>query len=515
MRDGGAASLEYAGILFVVVLLVGGVVGQVTPVGGAIKSKICEALGVSCGAVDPEAAAAERARQLGIKCTTSRQSRDLGYSVAYSGIRGERKDTDQLTNYSDGSSLVILTQGSGIGVDASSKAGAKGSDLPGYSADAKATINGDLGYVYSFPETYGGSEAAADFLDSRRSGWQQAAHLVVPGAQSIDEGLTRARDTLGNWWSDTVVPAFGGDGPSQEELARREAEQRANTADAVQVSLSIQGSAGAQFGAGKKMVGADGKDTTGKGALGGEVKLTAEVRGTTVIGLDTGQPDSVPSSFTGSAKLDVDLSVFLGIPGVDSASDIPPFFTLKGGAGAGGSYRVVFDAEGNPTKLILIGEAKYGIGGQLNTPKGVTLPGGLGGKFGEQDITAHEWQAILDLDTSTAEGRANRAAFDENFLVGSVTADGHTGAVVVPHPNLTPVQQVQRYSQLASRIATDAFVVTSEYQDIKDETGGGIKVAGTGIDGSSSTTNRTLVGARGYDNRNGGVEVPLVNCERG
>ena len=60
-RDSGAASLEYAGVLFVVVLLVGGVIGQATPVGGAIKSKICQALGVNCGAVAPAQAAADRA----------------------------------------------------------------------------------------------------------------------------------------------------------------------------------------------------------------------------------------------------------------------------------------------------------------------------------------------------------------------------------------------------------------------------------------------------------------------
>ena len=96
--------------------------------------------------------------------------------------------------------------------------------------------------------------------------------------------------------------------------------------------------------------------------------------------------------------------------------------------------------------------------------------------------------------------------------MGKVSSGNTTGGVVVPNLSGNQGDLVARWGMLYSRLDSDAFVVTAEYDDVKDSGGGGLKIAGTGVDGGFNSSTRTLRQAKGYDNRNGGVEVPLVNC---
>lgn len=504
-HDAGAASLEYAGFLLVIALVVGSLLVYATPIGSAIQARICAAVGAVCGS----AASEQRAADLGIKCTISRTSRELGYNVAVTGYRGERQDTDGITSFGDGTSTVTMTQGSGIGGDASNSLGGKGAELT-----AKATVNGDLGYVYSFPEDLGGTKGAEDFLGDERDVVGQAVDIVVPGAQTLDEGASRVANGTKNFVEDELLSPIGL-GPSAQERAERERDQRAVTADAVSVALSLQGSAAVNVGAGVPMKGPQGQAAGSPGAGQAEGPLRAGasikvvVKGQSVIGLTMGDSDSVASSFTGSATVDADVTAILGLPGDVGQRDIPPFLSFSGQAGAAGSYKVVFDADGNPSQLVLAYEYKQGGRGGLAPPK-------LGSREVKIDVSASgtsvtERTVVLDLDTETPEGRNNRQAFDDMFAVGGVSAGGRTAKVALPR-----TVDMQRFLTgwviMNSRIDQDGFIVDATYTENKRADDLGIKIAGTGLGGQRASTTRQLTRASLFDNRNGGAEVSLASC---
>jgi hypothetical protein len=503
--DTGAASLEYAGVLFLVGAVIASLLLFATPIGAAIQERLCAAVGAVCGS----AAAEQRAEELGVKCTVARTNRDLGYDVAVAGYRGERKDTDGITTFGDGTSVVTMTQGSGAGVDGSS--GTRGG---GVGVNAKATVNGDLGYVYSFPAELGGPAAAERFLGRERDGLGQAIDIVVPGMQTLDEGATRVVDGAGNFVEDRILSPIGM-GPSAQERAERERRQRAETADAVTVSLSVQGSAGVNVGAGTPARGPQGQAPgtpgagTTEGPLAAGVQVKVVVKGTSTIGLTTGRSDSVSSSFTGSASAGVDLNVLLGLPGDVGQRDIPPFLTVAGQASAAGSYKVVFDKDGNPSQLVLAYD--YGLGGKA----GLTPP-----KLGSREVkvglnsgggTVTERTVILDLDRSTPEGRANHAAFDRMFAVVGVDAGGRTAKVAVP--DTTDIAGFfAGWAAMNDRIDRDGFIVDASYSENKRADDVGAKFLGTGLGGNRSTTTRRLEDASLFDNRFGGTEVALASC---
>jgi Flp pilus assembly pilin Flp len=247
--DDGAATLEYSGILFVVAAVVLALVASVTPVGDALLARICAALDAQCGT----AAVDQRAKDLKIPCVFNQTDRSLGYNVNIEFVRGERKDTDQIKTNADGSASVTLTQGGGLGLEA-----AKSTAGQGLEGKARITGNGDLGYVYNFPNAYGGHDAAQSFLDDRRGGLDQAVDIVVPGAQTIREGANQAGNAVSDGW-DWATGKLGF-GPSAQEKAAKERAQAAGTPDAVQVSLSLQGAAGVTANGGLVKGGVDAGD---------------------------------------------------------------------------------------------------------------------------------------------------------------------------------------------------------------------------------------------------------------
>ena len=219
--------------MFVAVVVAGSAIGLLTPVGGVFAAKICEAFGATCGSNPAE----QRAKDLKVTCVQHKRDRDLGYNVKFKSVKGFRKDADSITKYGDGGATVVTTQGSGIGLEA---------ELPNLPIPlgfkVGGSLNQDLGYVYRFPKEYGGGEAAQGFIDDRRSGFQQTAQIILPGLQTAEEGGTRAVDGVSNWVQDDVAPFLSGHKPSEQELAKRAQDQRKDTADAVLVALSLQGS---------------------------------------------------------------------------------------------------------------------------------------------------------------------------------------------------------------------------------------------------------------------------------
>jgi Flp pilus assembly pilin Flp len=489
-RDDGAATVEYAGVAFVVVMLVLTFVTLVTPVGYVIMAKICEAMGGSCSSLGPDA----RARDLKVPCVLRQTDRTLGYNVNVEFVRGDRKDTDQIRTSADGSATVTLTQGGGLGLEAAKQTGGKGAE-----GKARITANGDLGYVYNFPTDYGGRGAAEDFLGDRRSGVNQGIDIVVPGAQTVREGVNQAGNAVSDGW-DWATDKVGL-GPSAEEKAAKERAQAAGSPDAVQVSLSLQGAAGVSL---------DGGIVKGSGELSGQVK------GTAVVALHQGGPDTSSSSFTGSAQFDIKGDVTLGVPGDprDGTQDLPPILNLNGAYGQTVSYMVVFDENGDPTRLVLSHETRTKGGIGLNPPKvGV----GSGGTTAGGKATADTGSLTLETTTLDLKDAANRAAFDEFFITYGVDA-GDVHAKVADIPLDGGIAGIaQRWDALQQRLDADGFEASYQYETSGDalSANGGEKAAkagGWGVGGEKTSSGRELVSAVARDNRYGGTEVPLATC---
>lgn len=489
--DEGAATLEYAGVLFVVVLVVGSLVGFATPIGSALRTKICEALSASCRDV----AGDQRAEQLDVPCVTNQTDRTLGYNVSVEFVRGDRLDTDQIAVNADGSAQVKVSQGGGVGLEASKegKTGGGGADLE---AKARISANGDLAYVYNFPTDYGGAKTAQQFIDNRRGGLDRAVDIVVPGAQTVREGATAAN----NWTTDRVDDVLGliGQGPSKQEQAQREAAQRAGTADAVEVSLSLQGEAG---------VSADG------GIAKGEVGLEGEVKGTAAAALTTDGPDKASTSFTGSAQYALTGEATLGLADEAGGTVLPPILNIGGEYGSQVSYQVEFDADGNPTKLVLATETTaQGNLGLAPSAGGKPTSGGVKAVGNSGSITL----TTSTLDLTGPQNAANRAAFDQVFTTYGVSAGDYQVRVADIRLQGIPTM-VSTWSGLQQRVDADAYEATYHYDAsgsaISGEGETEIKVAGYGVGGQLTSDQRQLTDAVGRDNRTGGVEQSLATCE--
>ena len=503
--DRGAASLEYAGALLVVVLVIASLITFATPIGAQIQAKICQALGANCGT----AAAEARARALGIKCVVGRSSDKMNINASAE-VRVERTDQGSSTAYGDGTGQVVLVQGAGVGDDESSALGDYAA------AKFKITGNADVGLVYRFPTGYGGSRAADSFLADRRDATHTVAEILLPpGTQALDEGGHRIANWVGDHFSDDILGPFGL-GPSKAEKEARTRQQAAQTADAVQVSLSIQGSAGVDAGAGvsRRTNNADGStsDSELQAPLAGNVTLNGSVTGTMTVPLHLDGPDKVAALFTGELSGDV-----TGSGSIGGLGPIPPFLNGSFNAGAKGSYTVAFDEHGNPSTLILTTETALGASGGLNPRSYDSGKGKAGAQAAVKGSGITTTTQVLDLNSKTPQGQANLAAFNDFFDVNGVSANGYTGKVVTPKAlrngtgPVAAAELVSQWSELSQRLSADAFTTTATYAESTNEYGGDIKVAGVGVGGSYSDTIRRLQTAAAHDNRYG-LDIQLASC---
>lgn len=485
-RDGkgesGAASVEYAGVYFVVVVIVAALLLSVAPAGYAIMAKICEAFGTSCANIGPEA----RAKELNIPCITNQTDRTLGYNVNAYYVRAERKDTDKILVKNDGSASVTLTQGSGVGLEASKKSGGKAVD-----ASARIVANGDLGYIYNFPKEYGGKGSAESFLGDRRSGVNQAIDIVVPGAQTVREGLNQAGHGIKNAWDwGTSKLGFG---PSDEEKAAQARQQAMTTPDAMQVTLGLQGTG---------TVSIDG------GLVKGSGELSGGVQGQVVVALNEDGPDKAVSSFTGSAKYDLKGNLTLGVPGDarQGIGDIPPILNLNGQLGQTASYKVVFDKDGQPSQLVTTIETRQNAGLGLDPKIG---RGGAAAKANSGTLT----QESTTLDLTVPE---NRKAFDGVFTVYGVSVGGKDAKVA----DINTATVFQNWGALQARQNADGYEVTYSYDTYGDQlsakgkTEKDLKAGGFGVGGEKTSSSMALTNAVARDNRYGGAEAPLATCKK-
>lgn len=496
----GAASLEYAGILFVVIALVGGVGANITPVGEQIKAKICEAVGATCPTQDQE----QRANDLPT-CVVSREERTLGYGGNVRVININRTDGDNVTVNADGSASFTTTQGSAAGVGISGKKLKEGSSADP-SVDAKIQVTGDVTYVYNVPEEWGGGERATQFRDDRNGTLDRYGRLIVgPAATTIDEGLNRVGNALGGLGRG-INKLVTGNEESAEDREAREAEESLNEADAIKASLGIQGSAGGSIKAGESAE----FSASGKGSLKGEV----------TIPLNTSGPDAATATFNATVNGEGEVAALLGIPADDiqGLDAIPPFLNLAVGGGKKFSYTVAYDEDGNPTKLTM----------QIDTQTAFT--GGVKGKAGSGNVTGKggasanvgsltTQQTILDLTVPE-----NREAFDAVFATYGTGVAGHQARVSTPKSLLSPAytlatlnEHIDAFNQLQQRFEQDAFVVDYEYEtDGSGLTAGGsakedgVDLAVAGVTWENSSKSTELVSATARDNRYPGAEIQLT-----
>jgi hypothetical protein len=499
--DTGAASLEYTGMIAVVVMLVGSIVLSATPIGSAIKSKICQAVGASCG----NYAAQERFDAL-TKCVVRRDDRSLGFGGNVRFFNLDRKDGDRVVVNSDGSASVTLSQSTAGGVGITGKTIKKGGEDTPFSVDAKIQVAGDLAYVYNVPSEWGGEDTAQRILDDKAGTLDRYGNLILgPWATSAVEGLGRAADGVGNavrWGLDKL----GIDEESDEERAARERVESLSQADAIQVSLGLQGAAGVSGDA---------------GLVKGSASGTASAKGTVQVSLNGSGEDRATSSFTGTVDLKGTLEGVIGIPGDGRpgqapSADIPPFLSGALVGGALWSYKVEYDSDGNPSKLTLITETAGQLQGGIKPPR-LGLPGGSGtsvsGKANGSVGSAEVEEIVLDLTDPE-----NAAAFNDLFLTYGVGVADHR-AQVSQMKLYEWSELMDRADALSDRIMADALVVRYNYDLYGTNVGAGGQQRQSGVDfvvggvnWEDSSLTRELTGATAYDMSQGGLEFQIVDC---
>ncbi|KNX38345.1 hypothetical protein [Luteipulveratus halotolerans] len=510
-REAGAATVEYAGILFVVASILLGVIAQAPTVGGAsvanaVMSKLCEAIGTTCG----QSAAEARARDLKIPCVTSKADRTLGYDASFKWVQAERKDTDTLTVKGDGSAAVTISQGSAIGVTADVPIGGQSTgkhakkttmDNAGVTvnADGKVMLGGDILYTYNFPKEYGGQDGAQDFLDDRRSTVNRAIDIVGgPATSTVREGAQRGWNSVTNFVGDHNPFS---DGPSKEELAARDRDQRKGTADMVSVKAGVQ---------------AEGNLKGEAGFVRGAGQVKGSVNGQVDVALTTDGPDKGMSAYTGQVTWDAKGEATVGYPG--GRAKLPPIYNQGGGRGGTYSYKVIYDEKGEPKQLIMMSESReQGFSGfdvkgskTLNEETRKKASGGVKKKSDTGTLTQES--KVLDLTDP-----ANRAAFDKAFVTNGVTVTDRSAKISTPVLGLTPQQTADAWSPLMGQLKNDAIYTRLEYETSGDElsaTAGKkeLKVAKIGVGGQKTESEMHLVDGVMSDPRNGGQILPLVTC---
>ncbi len=496
--DAGAASLEYAGVLAVVVLVVGALVMTSTPIGDAIKSRICAAVGAACGNV----VAQERFDQLA-KCVVRRDDRTLAYGGNVRFVNVDRKDGDQFAINSDGSASITLTQSSAAGVGITGKS-VKANRDQSISVDAKIQAAGDVAYVYNVPQSWGGEATAQQILADKAGTIDRYGNLVLgPWATSAAEGAGRVADGLASAWR-WGLDFAGLDKESAQERAARERAESLSQADAMQVSLGLQGSLNV---------------SAGEGLVKGSAAGTAATKGTVQVSLNTTGEDKAPNLFVGTVDLKGTFEAVLGWPGdgrpgQPPTSDIPPFLSAAYVGGATWTYRVEYDGHGNPVKLTLVTEKSGQLQGGLKPPK-ASVPGSnsVSGKGNAAVGSLSSEEIVLDLTVPE-----NRAAFDDMFLTYGVGVGDHQ-AQVSAMKLATWDTMMDHANALGERLARDGLVIRYDYALHGTNMGaggqhkpGGVDFVVGGLSWEDSSLTREIVSATGYDMSQRGLEFSIVNC---
>jgi len=492
--DRGAASVEYAGVVFVAAALVVAVAALATGIGRSVVERICAAFDVACALVD-------RVDGSDVVCPVFQSEHTNGFdaSIDFLGVR--REDGDRLTRNSDGSARVRLAQSTTAGVDATagklalrsgaaaggsggtrvgraagktagktgSGAADEGTGLGELTAEASVRAGGDVALLFDFSAADGGAVAAQDFVDHERGALGQAADAVVSGRQVYAQGLHevghRARE---GWWD---LSSRWGAGPTDEQRAAEDLAHRNGGADAVEVSLLVEAAAAA----------------SGEVPVGGAgVGLDAEERLTATVSLHDEGPGRPASSVTG----------VLGGGASAGASWVPfgdgPAASggVGGGAAATGEWTAVFDSEGNPLELAVTTERSSAAGG-------------------EGRATVESWS--LDLTDP-----ANRAVFDRSFTTSTTSVAGLS--VTAPVPTLDRAAAAALAARLLARSRHQELV----YATSSGTRGGGGdatgdlelagKAGGTGLQYDQQRTARTLIGATGQDLATGEAPHHLAGC---
>ncbi|MGL4173856.1 MAG: hypothetical protein ACRCTR_07270 [Actinomycetota bacterium] len=514
--DAGAASAEYAGVLFVIAAVVVALIVVATPIGGAILVKICEAFGVQCGSALIDA----RARELGVPCVHARTDRTVGFDGTAYFVHAERLDADQISTAGDGSATVTLTQGGGVGAEAAYAAG-------NASAAATVVVGGDFGYQYNFPQDWGGRAAAEQFMNERRGDVNQYLDLISPGMQTAREGAHQLGSLARDSWDDAWTRV--GLGPSDAERQMRDQQQALRSADAIQATVRVKGSLTAD---------AEIPGVTGRG------EVTGAVSGTLVVPMNRVGPDEAGESFSGAVEWDVGGSIAIDPTG----GAMPPILNLGASAGETYGFEVTFSDEGVPQQFISTVERR----GSRSTGVGARREGAASGGSFTADATRTDATITVITQTLDLTERQNLVAFNEFFIVHEAKLGELRGHVVDVRMGDGLDGFTRRWSALGQRLETDGFQATYEYRDSGDALstaaegnagashsgddapgdsphqssaypdGGsaatkdkkGIKRGGFGVGGTQSHVERSLIGAVAQDNRYGGLEVPLATCAR-
>ena len=455
-RDEGAMTAEYVAVLLLVamlaaVLAVGGLAPRVAE--GA-RHALCQLFtGGPCpgGPVTGP----EPLNRMGLPCLTRRDATDIGFSLVVRSIQMDRgagymieqlgTGTYRVTMYGTDALGVGTLFGDGPGSLGKRTSGAFGWITGKYGA-ASLSAGGRVSVSYDFRTR----EAAEAFAKGQRGGFKQWLH-TAGGAQGhvVTQG-----------W---------------EWLKRRITRQKEPEPTFTSVQVNVRG---------QGRLGYNGGCAGGRGA--------ATAMGSGVLTRIHGNRWTV---FTGS----LDGSAGGGASALFASGDV--------GGGGALRYRVVFDEDRQPLRLVTIGE--YGYTGTLGadiagvrqkqSPAGRGAGAGVGEAYSDSRVRITERN--LDL-----RDPANRAAFDRAFdYVPGVAAWPRIRFAGPGTVGTKPLADDMRaLAELRERVRADGVKVELEYAEGAPSAGAGAVVVGRGLygfNGAKEDIHRDLLSATIHDSR--------------
>lgn len=474
-RERGSATLQYIGVLVIVLALLGAVAATVGKgkLGEQVEYVLCQAINKVGSLAGVESSGCQKPLPENLpRCVTYQQDRLLGINGSFRFIRAEVSGTDQILSYvnpntGEEKALVVLGAERGAGIEAGQevKASKLGKALKkkGFGFDAKAVLQGKAGVVYSFDSR----EEAQDFLDQRRGNLLKRAGGVLTGG--VVDGIIDGGRKLFH-----SLTGQEDDGPTPSGLVGE---------------LGAQGEFTANFQAGKI--------PKTKGTLSPGIEGTIDGR----------KSARFKYNFDGSSRLTVSSEGKINLNGgvglhKKFQKKHPLLQDLRVGGEYGwvgaSKYTITFDKHGNPKLFRLTTES--------GNHYGFTAGGKVIKKAGKKgQVTAHHY--TLDL-SDPANMRALKQSLPNVLMSGASPRPAHRLLVSDSPLARRLVNNSVEYKQVYK---TEGNALGGTSPDASSETG--VKQKGVGLGYNNDTSRRTLVSTQYLDHRvPGSTWQDLVKC---
>ena len=504
-RDGGAAVVEFVGVVIVVATMVLGTIATVAPstVGTTFMQAICKAYStvsgqpIDCGTAEgqpgdgqtgegstnQEPPAKTDADYKPDSCKTSEDSQKASVSVTILFIKfGEDSGfTIQKFNMNDDDPSndvvrVAVTDGASLGAEV----GAGGEAGKGKKVGADVNIGGGLRFGYGDTWEFSGVDSEG------RNAWEQWENMKADLNAYIAQRTALMHDTDGGYAMSLSMCEWLGscqgwlDPPKDPTYAVTEFDFHANAS----------GNLGLNLPTGQPTAAGSGDTQQGTVKLGLGLTATGTDKITQKTNRETGEK-SLTWSLSGSVAGNAD---YLGL-GADRSGSID------------GAFTVTSDKDGNVTSLTFATTTEVGFGGHLGGSVGDSSSGKVSGKESGSTSTSTVVTTTLDMTQLSAEEKATVGAWLGKRMVSNPYIP--PGVTLPTSPSADPFENLMYNKAKVSQLV---------YDNIKDKVQFGASVkAGWkfGFDFSTENKVATLSDAQYLGRPEGDksrVMIPHVEC---